>query len=61
MSLSEARRFADAPFALHIAPDARIAKAAAVLAKSTKPEDDARKLRVSAEQITRVWEKATAI
>lgn len=61
MSLSEARRFADAPFALHLAPDARIAKAAAALAKSDKPEDDERKRRVSAEQITRLWEKATSV
>ena len=55
MSLSEARRFADAPFALTLASDARLMKAAKALSRSDAPEDAARKARVSGEQVTRIW------
>jgi hypothetical protein len=56
MSLSEARRFADAPFAVSIASDARLMKAAKALFRSDAPEDAPRKLKVSAEQVTRIWQ-----
>lgn len=55
MSLSEARRFADAPFAIHLAADARLAKAIARLIRSTTAEDGERCRRISAEQVSRIW------
>lgn len=55
MSLSEARRFADAPFAIHLAPEARLAKALWRLSASRDAEDGPRRLRISTEMVSRIW------
>lgn len=55
MSLSEARRFADAPFAIHLAPEKRLAKALWALSASRDAEDGPRRLRISTEMVSRIW------
>lgn len=59
MSLSEARRFADAPFALMLATDARVMKAAKALIASDDPADSMRRARVCNEQVRRIAERPT--
>ena len=56
MSLSEARRLADDPDAIAIAPEARLASALWSLSgREASPEDGPRRLRLSSEMVTRLW------
>jgi hypothetical protein len=56
MSLSEARRVADNPAAISAASIRWLKTVSNTLDFHGKPEDDARRLAISSELITRIWQ-----